>query len=144
MFKLALDDRLSSWVDLRTRLEICEDPFQTVIDFWNNAPYIPYNKSIDQYNQKSWPTPWEIITENVYDDFTRALMIGYTLKFTNRFKNSVINLQTLIDKDKKTCYNIISIDEEWALNFKDDETILLKTIPDSFLVENIMVLTGSW
>jgi hypothetical protein len=99
---------------------------------------------VDQYNPKSWPTPWEIIDENQYDDFTKALMIGYTIKFTNRFKNSVIIVRTLIDKDKKTCYNVVSIDEEWVLNFKDNEPMLFKNIPDSFSVENIIELSSSW
>jgi hypothetical protein len=144
MFKLPPDDRISSWVSLRTQLETSDNPFQTVVDFWRDAPYVPYNRSVDQYNQKSWPTPWEMIDDNRYDDFTRALMIGYTIKFTNRFKNSVINIRTLIDTDKKSCYNIVSIDEEWVLNFKDNEPVLLKDIPDSFLVENITVLPDSW
>ena len=144
MFKLLPDDRISSWANLRAQLETCEDPFQSVIDFWHDAPYVPYNRSVDQYNPKSWPTPWEIIDENQYDDFTRALMIGYTIKFTNRFKNSVIIVRTLIDKDKKTCYNVVSIDEEWVLNFKDNEPMLFKNIPDSFSVENIIELSSSW
>jgi hypothetical protein len=144
MFTLSPDDRISCWVNLRTQLETCEKPFQDIIDFWHNAPYVPYNRSVDQYNQRSWPTPWEIINKNQYDDFTKALMIGYTIKFTNRFKNSVINIQTLIDTDRKSCYNIVSIDEEWVLNFKDNEPVLLKDIPDSFLVENITVLPDSW
>lgn len=144
MFKLSSDDRISSWVNLRTQLETCNSPFQTVIDFWRDTPYVPYNRSVDQYNPKSWPTPWEIIDENQYDDFTKALMIGYTIKFTNRFKNSVIIVRTLIDKDKKTCYNVVSIDEEWVLNFKDNEPMLFKNIPDSFSVENIIELSSSW
>jgi hypothetical protein len=144
MFKLSPDDRISSWAVLRAQLENCEDPFQTVINFWRDAPYVPYNRSVDQYNQQSWPTPWEIIIENQYDDFTRALMIGYSVKFTNRFKDSVIMIRTLIDTDKKSCYNVVSIDEEWVLNFKDDEPMLLKNIPDSFSVENIIGLSGSW
>lgn len=144
MFKLPPDDRISSWVMLRTQLEKCEDPFQTVIDFWRDAPYVHYNQSVDQYNPKSWPSPWEIIVQNRYDEFTRALMIGYSIKFTKRFSQSVISIRTLIDTDKKSCYNVVSIDEEWALNFKDDEPILLKNIPESFLMENIIVLSESW
>jgi hypothetical protein len=44
MFKLNVDDRLSSWALLRAQLENCEDPFQRVIDFWLDAPFIPYNR----------------------------------------------------------------------------------------------------
>jgi hypothetical protein len=140
MFKLNLDDRLSSWAVLRAQLETCEDPLQQVIDFWQPAPYIHYNHLVDQYNKSSWPTPWEIIAENKYDDFTRAIMMGYSLRFTNRFKKSVIEVRTTIDSTKKACYNIVCIDGEWAINYKDNTPILLKDIPDSFLVENIIEL----
>lgn len=144
MFKLSPDERISSWAQLRAQLETCEDPFQTVMNFWESSPYVPYNRDIDQYNQKSWPRPWDIIIQNRYDDFTKAIMIGYSLKLTNRFKNSAISVRTLIDTGKKSCYNVISIDEEWALNFKDNVPILLRDIPDSFLVENILELVCPW
>jgi len=140
MFRLSPDDRISSWANLRAQLENCEDPLQMVVDFWSDAPYIPYNHHVDQYNRPSWPTPWEIIVENKYDDFTRALMIGHSLKFTERFKNSVIKIHCLVDKSVSACYNVVDVGGEWVLNYKDNEPVPSENIPDSFLVENIVVL----
>jgi hypothetical protein len=140
MFKLNADDRISSWAEFRTQLETCDNPIQHVIDFWHNAPYVPYNHHVDQFNRKSWPTPWEIIVENQYDDFTRALMIAYSLKYTDKFKNSVIELRSLVDNTKNAYYNIVCVEDLWAINYKDNEPILIKDIPESFLVENIIEL----
>jgi len=138
MFKLDVDGRLSSWAELRTQLETCEDPFQTVTDFWVNAPYVPYNNQIDPFHQKSWPTPWEIIVHNKYDDFTKALMMAYSLKFTQRFNKSVIELRTCLDKSKNTYYNIVCVDNLWVINYYDNAVIPMEKLPDSFLVENLI------
>jgi len=138
MFKMSTDDKISSWATLRAQLEACEDPLQHTIDFWRDAPFIPYNRRVDPFNPKSWPTPWEIIVENQYDDFTKALMMAYSLKFTQRFSNSVIELRTYVDKVKNLNYNIICVDDLWAINYKDNEPVLLKNLPDWFLVENLI------
>jgi hypothetical protein len=103
-----------------------------------DAPFIPYNRRVDPFNPRAWPTPWEIIVDNQYDDFTKALMMGYSLKFTQRFSNSAIELRTYIDKSKNLNYNIICVDDSWAINYKDNEPVLLKNLPDSFLVENLI------
>jgi hypothetical protein len=64
MFNLPVDERLSEWINHRRHLEETEDPLQDVWDFWHQAPFIPHNRNIDPYYQKSWPSPWEIIEEN--------------------------------------------------------------------------------
>jgi predicted nucleic-acid-binding Zn-ribbon protein len=142
MFDLSIEDRLSSWAILRTELETADDPFQLIFDFWVYAPFVPYNRNIDQYHQKSWPSPWQIIVDNQYDDFTKALMIAYSLKFTKRFKESVIELRTIVDKNNKKYYNIVCIDNKWVINYGDN-IVILENIPDSFLVENLIEIEAS-
>lgn len=142
MFELQIDDRLSAWASLRLELETVDDPFQKVTEFWQDAPFTPYNRNIDQYHQKSWPSPWQIIVDNQYDDFTKALMIAYSLKFTKRFKESVIELRTIVDKNNKKYYNIVCIDNKWVINYGDN-IVILENIPDSFLVENLIEIEAS-
>jgi hypothetical protein len=138
MFKLSIDDRISSWAQHRAHLESSSTPLDDVAIFWAAAPFVPYNNNIDPYHQQSWPTPWEIIVENKYDDFTRALMMAYSLKFTERFNNSVIELKTCLDKHKNIYYNIVCIDDEWVLNYNDNSTESVESLPDSFSVENLI------
>jgi hypothetical protein len=142
MFDLEVDDRISTWAKLRYQIETDNAPVTLVWDFWSHAPFIPYNNKVDPYYQQSWPTPWEIIVDNHYDDFTKALMIGWSLKMTNRFSNSRIELRTLVDNVNHRQYNVVSIDEEWVINYSDNGPELLKNIPESFLLENIIELTG--
>jgi len=140
MFKLDLDHRLAAWSNLRKTLEISDDPLQDLIDFWQHTPIIPNNVLVDPYHRASWPTPWEIIEYNRYDDFTKAIMMGYTLLLTERYKNSTIQLRTLVDKVRKRLYNVIYVDDEQVLNFSDTEAFSTSQIPEEFLLENLIEL----
>lgn len=138
MFKKNIDTRLSEWVKHRQKLDKSDTPFEDVYDFWNQAPFVPYNKNVDPYNKKSWPTPWEIIVENKYDDFTKCLMIALSLKYTFKFKNSSIEIHILVDKDKENRYNVVIVDEKIVLNFNDHGPINKDSILDNFFVENLI------
>lgn len=144
MFHKNIDDRLSSWVELRNQIESSDSPLQAVYDFWKSAPFIPYNNRIDPFYQKGWPTPWEIITENKYDDFTKALMIGWSLKLTKRFKDSKIEIKTLVDIKRNLSYNIICVDDKWAINYNDNGPVSVEKIPSHFLLENLVELGTTW
>jgi hypothetical protein len=119
-------------------LEKGDHPLTEVWEFWQQAPYIPYNRNIDPFNQRSWPTPWEIIVHNKYDDFTKALMMAWSLKYTERFKDERIEIKTLVN-DHKTCYyNIVCVDNNWVLNYNDNGPVDVKNLPNTFLLENLI------
>jgi hypothetical protein len=114
---------------------------EDVWEFWKQAPYIPYNNRVDPFYKASWPSPWEIIVENKYDDFTKAVMIAWTLKLTKKFKNSLIEIKTFVDNQKNSAYNVVCVDEEWVLNYSDSGPILVKDMSESLLLENLIELT---
>ena len=138
MFELPPDDRLSAWAEHRRLLDISKDPIQDLIDFWINAPYIPFNRNIDPYNQRSWPTPWDIIIQNKYDDFTKVLMMAWTLKLTDKFKDSQIEIKTYTDAVKNREYNIAVIDQNQMINYYDNSAASVDELPESFSLENII------
>lgn len=140
MFSSDLDSRLAAWSSLRKAIDQCEEPLLEVIDFWNQAPLIPHNHQIDPFYPGSWPNPWEILERNVYDDFTKAIMIGYTLLLTETFKNSSIQIRTLVDKQHNKLYNAVYINELCVLNFCDDGVVAASQIPDCCQVENLVLL----
>ena len=142
MFNQPVDSRLTEWIDHRRQLDQSQEPLQTVWDFWHLAPFIPHNRNVDPYHQKSWPSPWEIIEENKYDDFTKALMIAWTLKLTNKFKNSKIELKTLVDSAKTREYNLIYVDDSWVINYSDNGPVAMENIPDSFILENLVEVSA--
>jgi hypothetical protein len=141
MFELDTDARLSAWRQHRAQLDQSVEPLQEVWTFWCSAPFVPVNVDMDPYYQPSWPTPWEVIVRNRYDDFTKAMMIGWTLKLTDRFAQSNIQLRTMLDKDQNRVYNIIYIDDKWVINYNDNGPVAQEDIPDSFLLENLIEVT---
>ena len=140
MFDLEVDDRLAAWADMRKHLDLSNDPLQEVVDFWSDIPFTPHNHEIDPYYQDSWPTPWDIIVANRYDDFTRAIMIGYTLLLTERYKNSSVQIKTLVDNSFKRLYNVVYVDDTWALNYDDNKVVTADNIPSLYSLENLVEL----
>lgn len=140
MFRLDANQRLSKWAEFRNKLETSNRPFDEVLDFWSEAPFIPHNNKIDPYYHQSWPTPWEIIVENRYDDLTKAIMMGWTVKLTKKYQNTKIEIQTIVDRNKNLQYNIVNIDDKWVLNYNDNNVCEQKTIPSSFSLENLVEL----
>jgi len=135
MFRKSPDERLSAWTEFRQFLNTSVFPLQELADFWANAPYVPYNKNVDLYNEYSWPTPWEIIVENKYDDFTRALMMAWTLKLTDKFKNSIIEIKTYTDSERQKQYNMVFIDNKDVVNYRDNEVVKAENVPESFRLD---------
>lgn len=140
MFDLDVDDRLSAWSELRKQVDSCHDPLQTVTDFWSSTPFVAHNHKIDPFYPASWPTPWEMIVENRYDDFTKAVMIGYTLLLTERFKSSEVQIKTLVDTEFKRLYNVVYVDNTWVLNYDDGQVLRADNIPSLYNLENLVEL----
>lgn len=141
MFNLPTEDRLSSWAEFRARLEDSVDPLTEVFEYWRAAPFVAFNNKIDLYNQRSWPTPWEIIVHNKYDEFTKALMIAYSIKCTRKFADSPVEIRTLVDSKLNRLYNVICVDHAWAVNYGDIGVIHMDELPKDFLIENIIEVT---
>lgn len=142
MFDKDIDQRFSSWYNFRQSLINNDNPLKSVNDFWKPAPFVPYNHKIDRHNQNFWPTPWEIIIENKYDDFTKSIMIGWTLKFSEKYKNSCIELRCLVDNIENTYYNVICVDNEWILNYLDGDPIRVEELPKTIFIEYLIELVA--
>lgn len=136
MFDRSPDERLSIWSKFRKELDQDLEPLTSLAKFWSQAPLISYNNKIDHYNPKSWPTPWEIIYENKYDDFTIAMMMGYSLRLTEKFKDEKIEVRSLVDHNKKQLYNLLYINEEDILNYDRYVPVKLHSIKDDLFLEN--------
>lgn len=138
MFQKDTDERLSEWSQFRKGLDNDSDPLKSVMVFWSSAPIIIHNHKIDPYNPRSWPSPWEIIAENKYDDFTLALMIAYTLKLSNRYKDQSIQVKTMVDYSRTKLYNLVFVNDEDVLNYSRECSIKSHKVDESLYLENIV------
>lgn len=138
MFHKSPDERLSEWSEFRKNLDTLDNPLTELAEFWSTAPLVIYNHKVDPYNSKQWPTPWEMIVENKYDDFTLALMMAYTLKLTKKYNNDKIEVRTMVDSSKTRLYNLVYVNDTDVLNYERATAIKAQYIDDSLYLENIV------
>jgi hypothetical protein len=79
VFQLEFYTRLRAWNDLRTNIENCTLCNQCVeVDtFWQQCPETTHY--LHPADIKSWPDPWQLLDDNMYCPYARALGIIYTL-----------------------------------------------------------------
>jgi hypothetical protein len=79
MWKTTFEERLAEWVALRNPIpgEDVEAYLIRVNEWWHRAPWTPYY--LHWADQETWPTPWELLDDNIYCTVSRGLGIIYTL-----------------------------------------------------------------
>ena len=135
-----VEDRLSDWAQFKLSLAKELDPLSKIAEYWKDTPLIAFNHAVDPYNHRSWPTPWEIISDNKYDDLTLAIMIGYTIKLIDQYKNNRVEIRTMVDSTRTRLYNLIYVDNEYVLNYESGVAVKAQDIPESFLIYNLVEL----
>ena len=68
-------------------------------------------------------------------------MIGYTIKLTDQFKDSQIEIRTMVDSSRTRLYNLVYVDNQYVLNYQQDSVSLVQEIPEAFFLENLVELT---
>jgi hypothetical protein len=78
-FQLSYEARLRHWNELRAELENLElaEKCIKVDAFWQQCPL--NNHYLHPVDITDWPNPWELIYENEYCVYARALGMVYTL-----------------------------------------------------------------
>lgn len=141
MFDKNIEDRLRAWYDFRQHLETDEQPFKSTVELYNTAPISAF--CIDPYTPENWPTPWELLEENKYDEFGYILGIGYTLGLTERFSNSVKEIHITQDKDRSTSHYLFFVDDD-VIGYDRGSIIKKENLPDNLIVESVYSLPDEY
>ena len=126
MFEKSFEDRFREWYNFRLSLETSETPFEDVINCWNTAPI--YSIATDPYNRDTWPTPWQMLKENRYCEFTKILAIYYTLQLTDRFSASRYEIHIVLDKKESAMRHLLFVDNQ-AIGYYYDKSIDKTDLP---------------
>jgi len=135
-----VEHQLDDWVRFRHGLEQSANPLEEIANYWSRIRLIQYNHNIDPYYAASWPNPWQIIAEGQYDDLTIAIIIGYTIKLTDRYRDSKVEVRIQVDQDRTKVYNLVYVDDTYVLNYDRYKVVKAQDIDDSFFIENQVVL----
>jgi hypothetical protein len=126
--------RLSAWYNLRQQLETSNDPFLDVTRFFLKLPRVKIYT--DPYDSSTWPTPWELISENEYCEFNIILGICYTLQLTERFNNIKPKINVAVDAVNKTVYYLLVIDDK-VYGYLDEEWTSVDQLPKTLKSQKI-------
>ena len=107
MNDLNYEQRLSGWSAFRETLELSDDPLQDVINYYNKIPTVSIQT--DPYNSSTWPSPWELVNENMYCDFCRVLGMCYSLQLTDRFSREKFEIHIGINNEKSEHYYLLVV-----------------------------------
>ena len=116
MFDLHGIERLAAWKSCRDHLEICDRPLDFCAEFWARAPFV--NQYLDPYDPASWPDPWRLILDSKFDDLAISLGMLYTLKLTDRFMKSRLEIHMITSGDPKRKNHFLIVDDTSVLNLK--------------------------
>lgn len=125
MFEKRYEQRLESWSKFRENLENSSDPFQDVIDFYKQAPYVSVHT--DPWNQSAWPDPWQLVHENQYDDFCRVLGMCYSLQLTDHFKASSFEIH--ICTINSLGYMYLLFVDDYVIGYDEEKVIRQHNLP---------------
>jgi hypothetical protein len=113
VFDLYETEKLTEWKKFRDHLETSETPLQDLADLWSMAPFV--SRYLNPNNPLSWPDPWKLILDGKFDDLAISLGMLYTLKLTERFKDSICEIRLTLEKDSKS---FLIVDNTSILNWQ--------------------------
>jgi len=119
MWPTTFDARLSSWNQLR---EQCQSlPLESALDavnaWWFMAPWRPYYLHWD--DQKTWPDPWQLLSDDVYCEVARGLGIVYTVSMLDRADMAPATL--VLTEDGSNL--VLVAKEKYILNWQADQIV---------------------
>lgn len=137
MFEKEYIDRVSSWRRFREIVNQSNNPLEDVLSKYNSMRTDKI--TVDPYDQKSWPGPWELLTYKSYCGFAKLLGVAYTLQLTERFSGSRFGIHIYTDYECSQIKYFLSIDEIYV---HLDDDILLASVKPSFVnaTENHFIL----
>lgn len=124
MWTMRSEERLHEWKSFRNQLGALPfaDALKQTDHLWSFAPFVGHY--LDRSTPLDWPTPWELLSDNTYDDTAKALGMLYTLYLSEHGPQHSFSLIIAESSDSLERYNLVSIDEgKYILNFAFDEVI---------------------
>jgi len=120
IFILDYEVRLKSWVDLRNKLlrQPISDQIIEIDSFWQRVPLSNHYLHPDFI--KDWPSPWQLLSDNNYCYYARALGMIYTLLLLGINK---LELITAIDDNSNEVVLVLVDDAKYVLNYWPDTVV---------------------
>lgn len=134
MFNKPYEQRLAEWRNFREQLEHCDDPVAATLQFYDSAPLVSIQT--DPYTPSTWPSPWELLEENVYCEYCKLLAMCYTLQLTERFSKSKFEIHIGIDRLESSTHYLLYIDDI-VIGYHENKHIHRNEVSDSVEIQYV-------
>lgn len=118
MWCATFDARLASWACLRNQVADLpvEKTLTAINQWWFQAPWCAYHLHWD--DQKDWPDPWQLLSDNIYCPVARGLGILYTIAMLDR-----ADLQDACMIEYQSDNLVLVNKEKYILNWDPDQVV---------------------
>ncbi|RYD62885.1 MAG: hypothetical protein EOP83_13470 [Verrucomicrobiaceae bacterium] len=133
-FLLGPRERLADWKALREHLKTLTEREQLdlVAKYWGQAPLCRF--AYDAEDAKSWPTMWEMISENNWCRNSVAIGMEQTLRLAG-FAPDRMKLSYIKDYDLSDMILVLIVDDLYYLNYEHATVVTApETRRDTFVV----------
>ena len=119
-FQLNYEARLKNWHELRAELKDkkIEEIAVKVDEFWQRCPIM--NHYLHPVDIDTWPDPWELISDNSYCVYARALGMIYTLLLLGV---DTIDLVEAKDDNSEDVVIVLVDNAKYVLNYWPDTVL---------------------
>ena len=133
IFQSSYESRLQSWFDLRQEIKELNIKNQCVkIDsWWQKCPLVNHYLHTDFMHE--WPGPWELISENNYCPYARALGMVYTLLLSGI---NTIDLVDAVDNNSEDVVLVLVDNAKYIMNYWPD-TVVNNCLQDFSVTKHI-------
>lgn len=120
VFILDYPYRLKSWSTLRSKIlslptsEKCIE----IDNFWQRVPLINHYLHTDYIRE--WPDPWQLISDNTYCNYARALGMIYTLILTDTKNIALVEAK---DDNSNEVVLVLVDNAKYVLNYWPDTVV---------------------
>jgi hypothetical protein len=137
MFDLPYEDRLRAWRNFRNYLEESRKPIQDTINFVNQAPVGKLEFNV--WNQQEWPKPWELVERNQFSEFSKILLICYTLQLTERFADTKAEIHIGSRVENNEMLFLLHFEDQ-VVGYVYDIPVPLEQVPKSIVSQRIFTM----
>lgn len=114
IFLLDFPAKLKYWVNLRKECTDLDTMNRCIAidNFWQNVPLVNHYLHPDFI--KDWPNPWELLNDNTYCYYARALGMIYTLLLLG---NKDVELVEAVDDNNNEVVLVLVDKSKYVLNY---------------------------
>ena len=118
MWPRDFSERLESWTELRQQCSTLDpEPALFKINaWWFQTPWCAYHLHWD--DQKDWPDPWQLLSDNIYCPVARGLGIMYTIAMLDR-----VDMQDACMIEYQSDNLVLVAQEKYILNWDPDQVV---------------------